>query len=160
MFCVSPNRTSCNNAIEYELVLEMFLRCFIALVICMASGSASVHLCLLFPHSHFFVLLLSQVYFNRYFSSSIDLQAWNFFSRHLRKWKYLEHSWTECPVSCKSEVAQLRPTLCDPWTVAHQLLCPWDSPGKNTGVGCHFLLQRIFLTQGSNPGLPHCRQTL
>ena len=36
----------------------------------------------------------------------------------------------------------------------------WDSPGKNTGVGCHFLLQGIFPTQGSNPGLPHCRQTL
>ena len=31
-----------------------------------------------------------------------------------------------------------------------RLLCPWDSPGKNTGVGCHFLLQEIFLTQGSN----------
>ena len=31
-----------------------------------------------------------------------------------------------------------------------RLLCPWDSPGKNTGVGCHFLLQGIFLTQGSN----------
>ena len=30
------------------------------------------------------------------------------------------------------------------------LLCPWDSPGKNTGAGCHFLLQEIFLTQGSN----------
>ena len=28
-----------------------------------------------------------------------------------------------------------------PWTVAPRLLCPWDSPGKNTGVGCHFLLQ-------------------
>ena len=40
------------------------------------------------------------------------------------------------------------------------LLRPWDSPGKSTGVGCHFLLQRIFPTQGSNPGLPHCRQTL
>ena len=40
------------------------------------------------------------------------------------------------------------------------LLCPWDSPGKNTGVGCHFLLQEIFPTQGSNPGLPHCGQTL
>ena len=39
-------------------------------------------------------------------------------------------------------------------------LCPWDSPGKNTGVGCHFLLQGIFLTQESNPGLPHCRQIL
>ena len=32
---------------------------------------------------------------------------------------------------------------------------PWDSPGKNTGVGCHFLLQGIFLTQGSNPSLLH-----
>ena len=38
--------------------------------------------------------------------------------------------------------------------------CPWDFPGKNTGVGCHFLLQGIFPTQGSNPGLPYCRQTL
>ena len=35
-----------------------------------------------------------------------------------------------------------------------------SSPGKNTGVGCHFLLQGIFPTQGSNPGLPHYRQTL
>ena len=33
------------------------------------------------------------------------------------------------------------------------LLCPRDSPGKNTGVGCHFLLQGIFPTQGSNPRL-------
>ena len=36
-----------------------------------------------------------------------------------------------------------------------RLLCLWDSPGKNTGVGCHFLLQGIFPTQGSNPGLFH-----
>ena len=35
------------------------------------------------------------------------------------------------------------------------ILCLWDSPGKNSGVGCHFLLQGIFLTQGSNPGLFH-----
>ena len=47
-----------------------------------------------------------------------------------------------------------------PWTVAYQALGPWDFPGKNTGVGCHFLLQRIFPTQGSIPGLLHCRQTL
>ena len=32
--------------------------------------------------------------------------------------------------------------------------------GKNTGVGCHVLLQGIFPIQGSNPGLPHCRQIL
>ena len=38
-----------------------------------------------------------------------------------------------------------------------RLLCPWDSPGKKTGVGCCALLQGIFPTQGSNPGLPHCR---
>ena len=37
--------------------------------------------------------------------------------------------------------------------VARRLLCPWDSPGKNTGVGCHTLLQGIFLILGSNARL-------
>ena len=49
------------------------------------------------------------------------------------------------------------------WTVPARLLCPWDSPGKNTGVSCHALLQGIFPTQGSNLGLLqflHCRQIL
>ena len=36
-----------------------------------------------------------------------------------------------------------------------RLLCPWDSPGKNPGAGCHFLLQGVFLTQGSSPHLLH-----
>ena len=40
-----------------------------------------------------------------------------------------------------------------PWTVAHQAPLSMGSPGKNTGSGCHFLLQRIFLTQESNPSL-------
>ena len=40
------------------------------------------------------------------------------------------------------------------------LLCPWNSSGKNTGVACHSLLQGIFLTQGPNPDLLHCRQIL
>ena len=39
-----------------------------------------------------------------------------------------------------------------------RLLCTWNSPGKTTGVGCHFLLQGTFPTQGSNLGLPHCKQ--
>ena len=47
-----------------------------------------------------------------------------------------------------------------PWTVAQQFLCPWDFPGKNTGVGNHSLLQGIFPTQGLNPGLLHYRQIL
>ena len=40
------------------------------------------------------------------------------------------------------------------------LLCSWNSVGNNTGLGCHFLLQGIFPTQGSNVGLPHFRQIL
>ena len=37
-----------------------------------------------------------------------------------------------------------------------RLLCPWNSPGQNTGVGCHALLQGIFLTQGLNPHVLLC----
>ena len=40
-----------------------------------------------------------------------------------------------------------------PWTVPHQALLSIEFPGKNTGLGCHFLLQRVFLTQGLNPHL-------
>ena len=42
----------------------------------------------------------------------------------------------------------------------HGLYSPWNSPGQNTGVGSLSLLQGIFPTQGSNPGLLHCRQIL
>ena len=42
----------------------------------------------------------------------------------------------------------------------HGQCSPTDSPGQNTGMSSHSLLQRIFSTQGSNPGLPHCRQIL
>ena len=52
---------------------------------------------------------------------------------------------------------QLFGILC---TAAARLLCPWDSLGKSTTVGCHAFLQGIFLTQGSNPSLLHCRQIL
>ena len=41
-----------------------------------------------------------------------------------------------------------------------RILHPWNFPGKSTGVGCHFLLQGIFPTPGSNPGLPRCKQML
>ena len=42
----------------------------------------------------------------------------------------------------------------------HGLYSPWNYPGQNTGVCSHSLLQGIFPTQGSNPGLPNCRQIL
>ena len=43
---------------------------------------------------------------------------------------------------------------------SHGLYSPWNSPGQNTGDGSHSLLQGILPTQGSNPGLPHCRWIL
>ena len=57
-------------------------------------------------------------------------------------------------VSCSVVSDTLRPHGLYP----SRLLCPWDSSGKNNGVGCHSLLQRIFPTQGSNLGLPYSRQ--
>ena len=59
-------------------------------------------------------------------------------------------------VSCSVVFNSLWPHGLQPARPLH----PWNSPGKNTVVNCHSLLQGIFLTQGSNPGLLHCRQTL
>ena len=59
-------------------------------------------------------------------------------------WNVIFTRWNCCLV------AKSRPTLCGPWT----------SPGKNTRVGCHSLLHGIFMTQGSNLGLLHCRKVL
>ena len=59
-------------------------------------------------------------------------------------------------LSCSVVSDSLQPHGLQPAT----LLCLWDSSGKNTGVGCHFLLQGICPTQRLNPGLPHCTQTL
>jgi len=55
----------------------------------------------------------------------------------------------------KVKVAQLCLILCEPRDYS-----PWNSSGQNTGVGKLTLLQGIFPTQGSNPGLLHCRQIL
>ena len=58
-------------------------------------------------------------------------------------------------------LTQLCPTLCNPRDCSLPASSVHgDSPGRNTRVGCHALLQGIFPTQGSNLGLPHCGQTL
>ena len=58
-------------------------------------------------------------------------------------------------------VTQSCPTLCDPMDCSPPgFSVHGDSPGKNTWVGCHVLLQGIFPTQGSNSGLLHCRWIL
>ena len=56
-----------------------------------------------------------------------------------------------------TEVSESRSIVSDSLQ-PHGLYSPWDSPGQNTGVGSLSLLQGIFPTQGSNPGLPHCRR--
>ena len=94
------------------------------------------------------------------------------FSASFLMWVIIEY-WVESPVLSSrfllviylirvcAQLLQLYPTLCDlmdcspPGSSVHG-----DSPGKNTGVGCHALLQGIFLTQGLNPHLLHCRQIL
>ena len=57
-------------------------------------------------------------------------------------------------------VTQSCPSLWPHGLEPTRLLCPWKSTGKNTGMGCHSLLQGIVLTQGSDPGLLHCRHSL
>ena len=70
------------------------------------------------------------------------------------------------PLSGKVSVTLSCRTLLQPhgllWCTEEstRLLCLWNSPGKNTGVGCHSLLQGIFPTQGSNLGLLHRRRIL
>ena len=59
-------------------------------------------------------------------------------------------------IRLKVKVDSLRPHGLLPTRLPH----PWDFPGKSAGLDCHFLLQGIFPTQESNPGLPHCGQTL
>ena len=65
------------------------------------------------------------------------------------------------PVLCCAQSLSRVRLFATPQTVAHQApLSIGDSPGKNTGVGCHALLQGISPTQELNPDLPHCRQIL
>ena len=72
-------------------------------------------------------------------------------------------SWWCHPAISSSAIpfAQLCPTFCNPMDCSPPgSSVHGDSPNKNTGVGCHAVLQGIFPTQGSNSGLPHWRQIL
>ena len=90
----------------------------------------------------------------------VDRQAWRaavhglWSQTRLRDWT----DWTELfTLCCCAYLLPLCPTLRACGLQPTRLLCPWDSPCKNIGVGCHPLHQGIFLTQGANPGLPRCR---
>ena len=70
----------------------------------------------------------------------------------------LQENTAESPVcACvHAKSLQLCPILCDPVDCNPQLLCPWDSPGQNIGLGCHALFQGIFPTQGLNLSYISC----
>ena len=79
------------------------------------------------------------------------------------KWKDQQFVWMSQVniIKMLCLVAQLCPTLCNPMDCSLPgSLVHAESPGKNTGVGCHAVLQGIFPTQVLNLGLPHCRQIL
>ena len=80
-------------------------------------------------------------------------------SKHWRP-KYINSS--KSSISKKQITQSKNVCVCISHSVVSDSLipCPWNSPGKNTGVCCHSLLQGIFPTQKSNLGLPHCRQIL
>ena len=90
------------------------------------------------PKSHIYVLFYTNLF--KFLTLS--------FLTVERKWKW---KWSCSVVSDSLWPYGVKPT---------RLLCPWVFPGKNTEVGCHFLLQGIFPTQGSNSVLPHCGQNL
>jgi len=92
---------------------------------------------------------------NKFTSITLSLIEFSFAVRHkepelpevLRPGENVSHS----IVSDFLQPHGLKPT---------RLLCPWNSPGRNTRVGCHALLQGIFWTEGLNSGLMYCRQIL
>ena len=72
---------------------------------------------------------------------------------HSQTWKYPERL-PSSPISTWGDyVLNYVQLFATPWTT--RLFCPWDFPGKNTGMGCRFLLWGIFLIQGSNLHLLH-----
>ena len=108
---------------------------------------------------------LSRIWFSCSFSTaSIYSRAW-----YAANAQNTVVEWKAIHVEKKRKLAALRNTMCLTCVLVAsvvsnsfppcelqpaRLLCPWDSPGKNTGVGCHSLLQGIFPAQGLNPGSP------
>ena len=89
-------------------------------------------------------------------SSPLLIQAGSFQTRLLPRFPL-----SVCVCVCVCLVAQSHPTHCDPMDYSPSgSSVHGDSPGKNTGVGCHTLLQGIFPTQGLNPGFPLFKQIL
>ena len=81
--------------------------------------------------------------------------CYNIYSHNVSDSSYCWCAWDMTYV-CMFSITQSCPTLCNPVDCSFaKLLCPWSFLGKNSGKGCHFLLQGIFPTQGRNMRLLH-----
>ena len=100
---------------------------------------ALIILCFMFTHGNYNQRMIRMKTGN---SNTMSVIAYCY------QWHYCQRQWKWKPLS---RVDSLWP---------HGLYSPWNSPGQNTGVGSLPLLQGVFPTQESNPGLPHCRQIL
>ena len=125
-------------------VVKCFFEC--SLSVCMSCFGVSLCLCILSLYSSvvrafyiFWVIVLYQIHVLQIFF------PWLWLAYSFSQWW-----WFSCSV-----VSTLYNAM--DCSQPSRLLCPWDSPGKNTGVGCHFLFQGIFPTQGLNLGLLYCR---
>ena len=95
----------------------------------------------------------------------MDREAWRAAIHGVAKSRTRLSDWTELNWSCVTILSRLLLFSCSimsssfttPWTIAHQAACPWDLPGQSTGMGCHFLIQGIFLTQDRNLHLVPCQ---
>ena len=148
------------KVIRVELISTMFVNCFlfVAFIICSFFFCLPLYSCLsrfylnilyYFIFSHFLVCGLCLFHFSL-------LVAPQFAIMNLSPLLYHPVSLHKVKVKSLSLSNTLQPHGLQPTRLLHL----WDFPGKTTGVGCHFLLQGIFLTKGLNPGLPHCRQML
>ena len=108
-----------------------------------------------YTHTHIYTHIHS---FSDSFPTYVVTEYWVEFSvLYSRSLLVILYMKVKVSQSCLSLHVQFLVTL---WTVACQVPLSLNSPGKNTGVGSHSLLQRIFLTQGLNLGLLHWRQIL
>ena len=95
---------------------------------------------------------LSELNWNTHCTSALTIKGKNFLWRI--KWRFFQRLKIERPCVLACWVAWVTYDSWRPYGLwLTGLLCPWDSPGKNTGMDCHALLQEIFLTPGSNPCL-------
>ena len=89
------------------------------------------------------------------------IPEWVVKQRNLSLWEFTTCKWWQNGIMCVCvNCSDISHSLWPRGLKYNRLLCPWDSPGENTGVGSLSLLQGIFPSQGSNLCLLHCRQIL